>query len=188
MNEEVSKNIIIILLIIFVVGLLGVIYFQESRSSNADLSGEMSVNGEVVGEIEIIGEVDFKNEDVKPKESSGAQPQTSTIVKSSNAVVSDKSISEGVTIITYKDTGFIPSVVEVRAGNSITFINSSTKPLWVTSSSGGNEDAAVYPGFDQGKSISNGGTYTFTFTKTGVWGYKNLNQNKHLGVVLVIPQ
>ena len=97
-------------------------------------------------------------------------------------------IDPGVVVVTYTDSGFIPPVVEVTAGGSVTFINSSTKPLWVTSEDHPTAKAQVYRGFDQGKSMSSGGTYTFSFTQVGVWGYKNLNLEKHLGAVSVIPQ
>ena len=60
--------------------------------------------------------------------------------------------------------------------------------MWIMSDDNPNAEALIYRGFDQGKSVPSGGTYNFSFTKVGVWGYKNLNMESHLGAVSVIPQ
>ena len=94
----------------------------------------------------------------------------------------------GVVVVTYTDSGFLPPVVEVTAGDSVTFVNLSSKPMWVTSEDHPTAKAQIYRGFDQGKSVPTGETYIFDFTKVGVWGYKNLNLESHLGAISVVEQ
>jgi plastocyanin len=90
--------------------------------------------------------------------------------------------------VSYSSNGFSPTILEVNAGDSVTFVNNTNGTLWVTSKNHPTVPQQNYPEFDSGKSISPGGTYVFTFTKIGSWGYKNLNNDKHLGTIVVAPQ
>lgn len=90
--------------------------------------------------------------------------------------------------VTYTDSGFSPYILEVNAGDTVDFVNRSSGTLWVTSHGHPTAPDQNYPEFDSGKSIPPGGTYSFMFTLPGTWGYKNLNNEKHLGAIVVNPQ
>lgn len=194
MEDQISKNIIIILLALLVLGLLGVIYI--SNQDYSVLSGEEVAEEQVAEEENVNGEEE--NEETAPITTGGAAtpPQEEVVTSIPVPVVTklpqtdigEVDLDSSMVIVTYTDSGFIPPVVEVVAGNSVTFINSSTKPMWVTSENHPTAKGQVYPGFAQGKSVSKGGTYTFNFTQVGVWGYKNLNLEQHLGAISVITQ
>ncbi|MFA6094350.1 MAG: hypothetical protein WC757_00455 [Candidatus Paceibacterota bacterium] len=75
------------------------------------------------------------------------------------------------TIINYTDNGFSPTPVTVKLGDTVTFINESTNPMWVAS--GPHPTHTNYPAFDQLTSVDAGGVYKFTFDKVGTWTYHN---------------
>ncbi len=79
--------------------------------------------------------------------------------------------------VTYANGTFSPSVLSVPVGTMVTFHNGSMTPMWVASNP--HPTHTDYPGFDSLKEIAPGQDYSFTFTKTGTWGYHNhLNRNE----------
>ncbi len=95
--------------------------------------------------------------------------------------------SKGVLTVTYTDKGFSPFLVEVKLGESVKFVNGSSRALWVTSYGHPTAKDQFYPGFDTGKSLAKGESWTFNFGMKGAWGYKNLNNERDLGAVVVTP-
>jgi|GEM_PF-3184169 len=180
MNEEsVTKNVLIIVLILIIVGLFfSIIDITKNEGAVVESVVEAVVPGG--GEDSLLDE-----EEAAPvaEKVYTPKPKPAPVVKPAPV-----SLDPSVVIVTYTDSGFIPPVVEVTAGGSVTFINSSSKPLWVTSENHPTAKAQIYRGFDQGKSVPSGGTYIFNFTQVGVWGYKNLNLGDHLGAVSVVEQ
>ncbi len=191
MSEENGiKNITIIILLIIIAGLLFAMFdiVGDSRGvSKSDTQADENVIAEEELQVE-TDETSTAGTTQPPSEpATKGTPPSSTpapVVQKMPPVV----VEPGVVVVTYTDSGFIPPVIEVRAGGSVTFVNASSKPLWVTSENHPTAKAQLYRGFDQGKSMSSGETYTFNFTQVGVWGYKNLNLEKHLGAVSVISQ
>lgn len=88
-------------------------------------------------------------------------------------------------IVTYTDTGFAPLTVTVKAGTIVTFVNESTKGMWVASAV--HPTHQLLPGFDQKVSVAGGGTYEYTFTKVGTWTYHN-HQNPTDQATVVVMQ
>jgi len=74
-------------------------------------------------------------------------------------------------VVTLTDKGFSPSPVTVKAGTTVTFVSESPDPMWVASDP--HPTHTLLPGFDQLKSVENGGTYEYTFIKVGTWTYHN---------------
>lgn len=176
------QNAAIIVLLGIVVVLLGVVYLGEDFNFSSNQNPE-----EVVEEAE--KDTSTKATVSGSTKTPASAPTTSGTSGESNVEGVSKQITEfGVATVTYTNNGFVPSVIEVRAGDRVDFINQSNKALWVTADLHPTAKTQNYPEFDQGKTISNGGTYTFVFTKIGVWGYKNLNDPTHLGAVSVIQQ
>lgn len=176
------KNGIIIFLTGIIIVLIGVLYFGEGK-------GISLISDEEVSRGEKMESTDGSEESTAVPITSGAPVQQTLKPSTSPAPsTSQFSVESGVTIVTYTDDGFIPPVVEVEAGKIVRFVNASSKPMWVTSFDHPTATEQYYPEFDEGKSASPGETYTFLFSKVGVWGYKNLNNDEHLGAVSVLKQ
>lgn len=90
--------------------------------------------------------------------------------------------AEGAYIISYTASGFVPPVVEIRQGKSVHFVNDSNKAMSIASQEPNDQ---VYGELNQGKTVGRGGTYDFTFLKTGTWKYLNRNNSLDTGVIIV---
>jgi plastocyanin len=102
--------------------------------------------------------------------------------------------------ITYSDQGFTPANVTVEVGTPVTFVNESSKKMWVASAV--HPSHSVYSGttreqhcpdatgtaFDQCSGGEQGTSYTFTFTKEGTWKYHDHIDASKFGSITVIPQ
>lgn len=87
------------------------------------------------------------------------------------------------TIINYTDDGFNPSLVEIKVGETVQFVNQSSGGMWVAS--GPHPAHTAYPEFDAKKNITSGETYEFTFTKIGEWKYHNHTKAGMYGAIIV---
>lgn len=104
------------------------------------------------------------------------QKQTTTDNPSTDVTREDK-------LVTYTNSGFSPSSLTIKQGATVTFRNDSDNPLWVASNP--HPTHTGLSGFDAGKNFDKGETYTFTFTKTGTWGYHNHPNSADTGEVIV---
>lgn len=96
--------------------------------------------------------------------------------------------------ISYDGSTFTPSSVTVHAGDTVTFVNKGTGPMWVSSDPhpthqgySGTSASQHCPdttgtAFDE---CSAGSMYSFVFQKTGSWGYHNHANNTAKGTVVV---
>lgn len=80
----------------------------------------------------------------------------------------------GANEIVYTDSGFSPSAVNVKVGDTVTFKNQSSGGMWVASAP--HPTHTDYPEFDAKKMYNQGESYSFMFTKQGNWKFHN-----HLG-------
>jgi plastocyanin len=98
--------------------------------------------------------------------------------------------------ITYTDSGFSPKAVTVAQGTTVTFVNQSSKQMWVGSAphpthegyDGTTEKvhcASGYTGPAPFDECSFGTSFSFTFTKAGTWGYHNHASSADWGTVTV---
>lgn len=87
------------------------------------------------------------------------------------------------TTVTYSDTGFAPKTVTVRKGATVRFVSTATGGMWVASAV--HPTHQLLPGFDQLKSVGNGGTYDYAFVKLGTWKYHNHVNPSDTGSVVV---
>lgn len=137
----------------------------------------------------------FLGKNAVEKNDASEPANTKTATSSSKTTESKKRASQpslkrtrtpaGVTVVTYTASGFRPSVVLVDAGETVRFTNASGKALRIAPQDDPVFADLTYHGFDQAKSIGKGASFDFTFSDTGVWAYKNLNEPTHLGVVIV---
>ena len=106
----------------------------------------------------------------------------------SNPSGTSGSTKVGMRKVVYTDSGFSPFLVELTAGEEIEFVNKSSGGLWVTTKQHPTAGDQSYEAFDTGRTLKQGETFVFAFTQLGTWGYKNLNNDAHLGAVVVTPQ
>jgi plastocyanin len=85
--------------------------------------------------------------------------------------------------VTYTDSGYSPKTITVKKGTAVTFTNNSSMGMWTASAV--HPTHQVLPGFDAKKSVSKGGTYTYTFEKVGTWQYHNHVKATDTGTVIV---
>jgi len=97
-------------------------------------------------------------------------------VQTQNGVVAETTVS-------YKDDGFHESVIYVKLGSTVVFRNDSGRNMWIASAP--HPAHTAYPEFDQKKSVSRGGSYSFTFTKVGSWKFHNHMMPDQTGTVVV---
>jgi len=90
---------------------------------------------------------------------------------------------QGKTSVAYGTGGFAPKSVTVKKGTSVVWTNQGQGGMWVASAL--HPTHQLLPGFDQLKSVGNGGTYEYTFTKIGTLKYHNHVQAGDTGTVIV---
>lgn len=86
--------------------------------------------------------------------------------------------------IEYTDNGFSPIEITIKKGQTITFINKSSKLMWVASDD--HPTHRLYPEFDAKKGFSNQENFTFTFDKIGQWDYHNHLRATDTGSIIVV--
>lgn len=86
----------------------------------------------------------------------------------------------------FYNTGvFSPTNIRIHAGDSVKFQNDSNGPIHVQSDETNSVPDLV--GFDSVGDIPPEGSFTYTFTKTGVFGYHNKDNKNVRGTVIVRP-
>lgn len=86
-------------------------------------------------------------------------------------------------VVTYTDSGFGPKEITVSVGSTVTFVNESSRDMWVAS--GVYPSNQLLPGFDQKGTVAKGGVYEYTFSKVGTWQYQNDKNPNDIGYVVV---
>lgn len=99
--------------------------------------------------------------------------------------------------ILYTDAGYVPSELNIKVGDTATFINQSSNGMWTASAM--HPSHMVYSGtslqehcpdkrnasFDQCRSSQPGEVWEFTFNKAGTFGYHNHVMPSHFGKITV---
>lgn len=89
-------------------------------------------------------------------------------------------------VVTYTDSGFGPASITITQGAAVTFVNESSRSMWVASAV--HPTHQLLPGFDQLTSVARNGTYEYTFTKVGTWKYHNHMNPADTGSVVVVAK
>lgn len=103
------------------------------------------------------------------------------------------------TVVTLTDAGFSPASVNVTRGETVRFINESSRGMWVgadehpthTEYDGTStrehcaRGANTNGSFDQCASVGRGEYWDYTFTKSGTFGYHNHVGASSVGTVIV---
>jgi len=94
-------------------------------------------------------------------------------------------------IITYTDTGYSPSTLEIKAGETVTFKNESSQSMWPASAMHPNHRDYPTTGgclgstFDACQGVQPGENWSFKFDIAGNWKYHDHLIPKNFGAVTV---
>ncbi len=123
----------------------------------------------------------------------------SNVPSATSPKTSDQAPAPKTVTVTYSDSGFSPALIELSAGDTVKFVNASSRNMWVGANQhpthgeydGSTRSAhciAGYDGpapFDACEPVQSGSSWSFTFTKRGTWGYHDhINASAH-GTVVV---
>ncbi|MBI2096719.1 MAG: cupredoxin domain-containing protein [Candidatus Sungbacteria bacterium] len=86
-------------------------------------------------------------------------------------------------VVTYADSGYAPSILQVKVGTTVTFKNQSSNEMWTASAV--HPTHTVYPEFDAKRGYTTGDSYSFTFTRVGSWKYHDHFLPSHTGTIVV---
>lgn len=106
-----------------------------------------------------------------------------TTQEPSGGEMTDKGGVVARSVVTYTDSGFGPKEVTVVAGTTVTFVNESSRDMWVAS--GVYPSNQLLPNFNQKGTVAKGGVYEYTFGKVGTWQYQNDKNPNDIGYIIV---
>ena len=100
-------------------------------------------------------------------------------------------------VITYTDSGYSPNTITIRKGETVTWKNESSMPMWTASAV--HPTHTVYPGtnitncgtpaglkqFDACSRVAPGQSRSFKFDNVGTWKYHNHLNASNVGTVVV---
>jgi plastocyanin len=97
-------------------------------------------------------------------------------------------------LVSYTDSGFSPSVLSVKAGDTVRFTNNSSQQLWIAAI--GTGTAAIYPGtsdcggstFDSCQPLQPGEFWQFAFTEPGTYDFENNLEPSKSGSITITVQ
>lgn len=92
---------------------------------------------------------------------------TSEVLPESDVAEELSEVAAEAVTITMSETGFAPETVAIAAGTEVVFVNNGQATHWPASDS--HPTHTILAGFDSKRGLATGETYTYTFTKPGVW-------------------
>ncbi len=96
--------------------------------------------------------------------------------------VADKTGEEIVSIV-LTENGFEPRYVKIDLGTTVVFSTNVVRPFWPASNL--HPSHGIYPEFDPRKPIDPYDKWSFTFNKTGTWGFHDHIRSYFNGVIYV---
>ncbi len=140
---------LLVLALILISGTLVYMFYPQAVSNTGDDNAILPRNDESVGVT-----------------TTPTTKVSDSLKKESNSYLA----RDGVYVVQYTNSGFVPKQLQIPKGKSVRFINMSTHGLRVFA------DATSDPKFtelNESKTIGKGGTYTFSFVIEGLWTYHN---------------
>ena len=106
---------------------------------------------------------------------------------------SENADGEAAATVTYQDGSFRPQTVTIQQGQSVRFVNEGDGQMWVgsdqhpthTQYDGTSVNEHCEGGVSSFDQCTTGQTFTFTFEKSGEWGYHNHVNASAGGTVIV---
>jgi plastocyanin len=88
--------------------------------------------------------------------------------------------------VRYEYGRFIPESVTIEVGQAVRWVNKDSETMWPASDV--HPTHQEYPGFDVGRPIPFGSSYSFTFSRLGTWRYHNHMNPEATGMVVVVDR
>ena len=128
---------------------------------------------------------------VSPVESPIVSPADSGIITEEPVILEDLDEAETQSAITYTSGGFSPSVINVKKGEEVRFLNESDGAMWPASAI--HPTHTLYPTqggcigstFDACAEVQPGDSWSFKFDIAGSWKYHNHLNPSQTGTVVV---
>lgn len=147
----------------------------------------------LIGLIVVIGGIYYLF--TRPSATETQTPSQTSVSQQTATTTQPTQTSMSATVI-YGPNGFSPATVTIAKGSKVTFVNQSGNEMWLASDphpthqgyDGTTKNvhcASGYAGaapFDQ---CSTGDSFSFTFDKSGTWGYHNHANDSDEGTVIV---
>lgn len=99
------------------------------------------------------------------------EPIGTVPVVNDRTVAGDNNVAVQNVSVRYTDSGFNPATVTINVGDTVTFTNTSSKDFRPASNP--HPIHTALPGFDAKRAIGSGGSYGFSFNRTGTFKYHN---------------
>jgi plastocyanin len=116
-------------------------------------------------------------------QSSGSSTSSTTPTESPTTETESSQNKTTNLTVHYTDAGYSPNSLEITTGSTVTFVNDSSQSMWTASDPHPvHTDLSV---FDAKKGYKKGESYSFTFTKTGTFGYHNHLVPGDTGTIIV---
>lgn len=163
------KNPLTIILIIVILVLLGIVVWSKTSQAPAQIDETTATSKGTTNTTKTTA----------PK----TNTTTGTIAPKTNTNPGNVTPQLPTVQVSYTDQGFMPSSLEVRQGQTVKFMNVSTRGMWVASLP--HPSHTLYPTFDQKIEGTRGEFYEFTFTKSGTWKYHNHVDPSKTGIIIV---
>ncbi|MFB6144423.1 MAG: plastocyanin/azurin family copper-binding protein [Candidatus Nanohaloarchaea archaeon] len=121
-------------------------------------------------------------------------PDTDTSMEPANNSQKAAAASGETHTVYYTSEGFQPQQITIQKGDTVVWVNNASAPMWVASNNHPTHTkysgTSLYRHCSNGESntfdqCSTGDRYSFTFTKTGEWGYHNHRAPLDTGTVVV---
>lgn len=161
-----STKIIIGIIIVLAVAGIGYMLFSNTYPAQAPTVDNQQANG---------------NEPSAPGPNTGTLTNTSTSTHDVNGPI----------VVSYTDNGFSPDSITVKKGDTVNFVNNSSKKMWVASNVHPTHKEYPEAGtcfttvFAPTCGLASGGTFSFTFNLVGTWRYHNHLSSGDTGTVTV---
>lgn len=109
--------------------------------------------------------------------------QTDAAPPSGRAQESSRTVRSGVAEVNYTAGGFVPRTVNMKAGETIRFVNRSRIGMRVSSNP--HPTHTEYADLNQPRSSSVGEVYSLVLLKKGIFGYHNHDKPSDTGVLTI---
>lgn len=174
-HQTMKKSTLIILILIILVA--GYLALTNRNKSDIDVNSttyrsEMNEEGAEINTPSPAGD-----DTVTPNEDQGSGTGVSV---GGNIAVAPAPVTK---TVTYTDSGFSPSTITIKAGDTVRFVNSSSENMWVASDP--HPQHTNYSPFDAKKGYEPGTTYAYTFTEKKTYTYHNHPHSNIKGTIVV---
>lgn len=111
-------------------------------------------------------------------------PQPGTASEKNNAIPPAGNAPSPVNhVLSMTDAGFSPATLNIKKGDTVAFTNNGTALHWPASAP--HPTHTNYPGFDAGRALEPGESWTFQFDKIGTWTYHDHLNPATKGTIVV---